>query len=58
MSERIVMTKYVVAFGNPFDGITLEGPFDTADEATGYAERSSDDFGDWNVVEVAEPEKR
>lgn len=43
--------KYILAIGNPFDGLELVGPFDDASAATDFAEGFSVD-GEWNVVPV------
>lgn len=44
---------YVIAVGNPFDGIQLVGPFDNYSAAERHAE---DECGnDYNIVEVSEP---
>jgi len=43
---------WVVAQGNPFDGISLTGPFGSAEEANDYAEDIDDD---WWVMEVDKP---
>ena len=38
----------VIAVGNPFDGLSLYGPFMTAEEAGDWADRNIDDT--WQVV--------
>ena len=43
---------YAVAFGNAFDGISLTGPFHTADEASAFADGAE---GDWNVIHISPP---
>jgi hypothetical protein len=44
----------VVAVGNPFDGITLFGPFQDETEALEWAEGTS---GDWHIVHLEEVEE-
>ena len=43
---------FVVVTGNPFDGLTVEGPFDDHESALAYGEVQSDD---WRVVPVQRP---
>lgn len=45
--------KYILVFGNPADGFEHIGPFDSAEEASAYAERWLD--GDWWTVLLQEP---
>jgi hypothetical protein len=45
--------QYVVVIGNPFDGLTIHGPFDDADQVDNYAEDCQDD---WWVVTLVPPE--
>jgi hypothetical protein len=40
---------YAVAVGNPFDGVTLFGPFYNSEEADEWGESVQDD---WWVVEI------
>ena len=47
-------TPHVVAFGNPFDGVTLYGPFPTWDDAADFGEAESDQ-SDWFVVSLESP---
>lgn len=42
---------FVVAYGNPFDGISLVGPFDDAEVAAEYAVSYHGD-GEWWVKEL------
>lgn len=48
------MTKqYTIMMGNPIDGVTLEGVFDSCEEAASYAETHK--FirdGDWWAVPI------
>lgn len=44
----------VLMVGDPFDGVTLHGPFDTHDEAADYGERRFTN-DTWWVVPVTEP---
>jgi hypothetical protein len=43
---------YVVAFGNPFDGVSLVGPFASHESALAYAENAE---GDWWIKEIDPP---
>lgn len=45
---------FVVALGDPFEGIKLFGPFDTAEDAENWAETEVKDES-WSLVEVQEP---
>ena len=45
--------KYIVAFGNAFDGHTLHGPFVSRDEAIDYGSNHGD--GDWFVLPLEVP---
>lgn len=47
--------QFVIAYGNAFDGLTLEGPFDDYDAALKEAEKTTG-MTDWRVVEVKEIE--
>ena len=42
---------FVIAYGSPFDGVSLVGPFMTHDAAINYAEGS----GAYEVVEISKP---
>lgn len=42
---------FAVAYGSPFDGVSLVGPFLTHDAALSFAENS----GDFEVVEISKP---
>lgn len=44
---------YVVSVGNPYDGITLYGPFQDHDDADHFA--GSVDT-DWHIIELHRPE--
>ena len=44
----------VIATGNPFDGVTLYGPFDDAEHAMLWADANVRDEG-WRVVKIREP---
>lgn len=48
-------TQYVIASGNPFDGLSLIGPFDSVEEATEDALIEYDKL-DWHVVALVPPE--
>lgn len=47
--------QYCVAQGNPFDGVTLYGPFETSEEASEWAESNDGNF-DWWIVNLNAPE--
>lgn len=49
-------TQYVVAKGDPFDGVTLYGPFKDYDSALEWAE-CNDREGEWWVVGINNPEE-
>ncbi len=51
-----MQNQYVVAKGNPLDGITLYGPFEDSDSALEWAE-CNDREGDWWIVTVNSPEE-
>lgn len=44
--------KYCVAIGNPFDGMTLYGPFDDFTDAEVWAEENDNHCDEWWVVSV------
>lgn len=44
-------TQWVVAIGNPFDGVNLFGPFDSSEAAQKWAGEPQDD---WWIVEIKE----
>jgi hypothetical protein len=46
---------YIIAEGNPFDGITIYGPFTTTDDAMTFAELHAGDDIRWEVVRVQAP---
>ena len=46
--------SFVVAIGNPFDGISLVGPFDDAEEANEWAENHAR-ANDWWSMHVRDP---
>ena len=53
-SCRDVSARWIVTVGNPFDGFTIYGPFDSSDDATYWAEHNRD--GDnWWLQEIKEP---
>lgn len=47
-------TVYVIAIGNPFDGIRLNGPYVDAIVATDVARMMADDE-QWYIVEMEVP---
>ena len=46
--------QYVIAYGNPFDGIELIGCFDQAHDANEYANRHLVQF-DWWIAALQKP---
>jgi hypothetical protein len=44
-----------VSVGNPYDGLHLVGPFDSAESAVEWAEINRED-GNWELVELSNPE--
>lgn len=44
------MGIHVVVSGNPVDGLRFYGPFATADEASEWAQRNSNDLSDWWIA--------
>jgi ribosomal protein L37AE/L43A len=44
--------KHILIFGNPVDGLTFVGPFDTHEEAVTYGEPIAEE---WWVSELDEP---
>lgn len=45
---------FVVVIGNPFDGLSIHGPFDSHDDARQWAEDEGDSES-WWVKEVEKP---
>ena len=45
--------QHIVVTGNPVDGLQFTGPFNSHDEAIGYAEQLSDN---WWTADLAAPE--
>jgi hypothetical protein len=51
MGDRGIDNKWCVISGGPIDGMVIWGPFDTMDDANGFAEHT--DFDDsWWIVEM------
>jgi hypothetical protein len=46
---------YIIAEGNPFDGLTIYGPFTTTEDAMAFAETYSGDDIPWELVKVHKP---
>jgi hypothetical protein len=44
----------VVVFGNPFDGLTLYGPFEEGDDAVRFAEDNAHE-SDWWIIDLLAP---
>jgi len=55
--KRKAKQGFVVAFGNPFDGIVLHGPFVTQDDAIAYGEVHRADHEEWFAIPVNPPEE-
>lgn len=47
--------SWVIAFGDPFDGIQLVGPFDSHEAAVEYAEDESGSSTDWWIAPLEQP---
>jgi hypothetical protein len=48
--------QFVVATGNPFDGLSLWGPFETREDANDFAEHEDwDDY--WWIINVNHPDR-
>lgn len=45
--------RVALAHGNPADGFDFIGPFDNAEEAIEYAERSC--RGEWSIINLVAP---
>lgn len=45
---------FVVVFGNPFDGMSVHGPFQDSEDANRYAE---DADCDWWLMDLTQPEQ-
>lgn len=49
-----IKDTFVVYAGNPFDGASMFGPFDSGDDASQWAESKCDDR-DWHVMKLEGP---
>ena len=49
------MSSDVLVVGNPFDGMTIIGPFDHPEDASSYAEKFCGGE-DWHLIPVEEPD--
>ena len=49
------MTRYVLAVGNPFDGVFLVGPFDSMGEGALHAREMK--YSVWTVVAMEAPDQ-
>ena len=49
--------KHIVIFGNPTDGFNYVGPFDTRDDALGWADDNVAREYDWWIATMAAPEE-
>lgn len=47
--------SHIVLAGNPLDGLTPYGPFDSCEAAETWAERERIDRGDWWIVALRSP---
>ena len=50
------MNKYIIMYGNPIEGFTFVGPFDTKQEAIEYVDAEPTDY-DTCIAELLEPAK-
>lgn len=48
--------KWVICWGNPFNGLSLEGPFDSPQEAGDYAAESAG-RDTWLIIAVSAPDE-
>lgn len=49
-----VSSSWIVAFGNPFDGINVVGPFGSSEDAVNFADAERDSR-DWWITTLAAP---
>lgn len=49
-------TKHIVVSGNPIDGLTITGPFESHDKAQDWAEFVLD--CDWWIAEMEDPDEQ
>lgn len=47
------MIKYILIFGDPVNGFSFRGPFDTANDAVAYGDPIQEE---WWLAELHEPE--
>lgn len=45
--------KYILIFGNPVDGFTFRGPFDTVEDAIAYGDPIAEE---WWTAELTPPD--
>jgi hypothetical protein len=45
--------KYIILYGNPVDGLSFEGPFDSFDDAEAH---TLEHDNDWWIVDLIEPD--
>lgn len=51
--------KYLVAAGNPFDGLDFIGPFEDAEDASNWAEDIISNSGvEWHVVPILSADEK
>jgi len=55
MRKRKVIKPAVISLGNAYDGLTLVGPFPSAQHANGYADEYYT-HDEWHVVELEKVE--
>jgi len=47
--------KWLLVEGNPVDGFTYTGPFDSHEDAVNEAENGADHDGDWWIAPMLRP---
>jgi hypothetical protein len=48
--------KFIVAYGNPFNGLLLYGPFEDSGDAVDFVQiHSGYACGHWDVIEIIHP---
>jgi hypothetical protein len=51
------MNNWAVVIGNPIDGITVYGPFETLEDACSWGETITSSDGDWWPTSLVDPTK-
>lgn len=50
-------THFIVCYGNPIDGLTFTGPFETRDSANEWADANIATEYDWWVAPIEQPKE-